>query len=76
MKKSSPKDVKVLVLLLHLGSESSVGAERERNIRGRRSNRRTTRDTRFERKDVLKINSIPSFNDGIVGYFTDLRVNC
>ena len=32
MKKSSPKDIRVLVLLLLLDSESSVGAELEEGV--------------------------------------------
>jgi len=54
---------------------SYMDRTRRRDIRGRRSARRITRDSRIEREDVFKVNSIPSFNDGIVGYFTDLRVN-
>jgi len=48
---------------------------RRRDIRGRRSARRIIRDSRLERKDVFKVSSIPTFNDGVVRYFTDLRVN-
>ena len=44
------------------------------DIRGR-STRRITRDSIFEWKDVFKVNNIPSFNDGIVRYFIDFRVN-
>ena len=33
-----------------------------------------TRESRFEREDVFKVN-ISSFNDGGVEYFIDLRVN-
>ena len=48
---------------------------RRRDIRDRRSARRITRDFRLERKDIFKVNNISNFNDGVVGYFTDLRVN-
>ena len=44
------------------------------DIRGRRSAKRITRDSRLERKDVFKVNIIPNFNDSVVEYFTDLRV--
>jgi len=60
--------------LLIVGSKS-VSRTRRRDIRGRRSEKRITREYRFERKDVFKVNNILNFDDGIVGYFTDLRVN-
>jgi len=48
---------------------------RRKDIRGRRRARRIIRDFRFEKQDVFKVNNIPSFDDSIVGYFTDLGVN-
>ena len=47
---------------------------RRRDIRDRRNARRVTGNS-WERKNVFKVNIIPSFNDGVVGYFTNLRVN-
>jgi len=52
-----------------------ISRTRRKNIRGRRSNRGITRDYKFERTNVLKIDSIPNFNYGVIGYFTNLRVN-
>ena len=73
---SSPKDVRVLLLLLLLGSKLSVGAKLEEGISEVEGViEGTSRDSRFERKDVLKIDSIPNFNNGVVGYFTNLIVN-
>ena len=76
VKKSSPKDVRVFIFFAPSRFRINYKSRnRRRDISGRRSTRRITKDFRLERKDVFKVNTIPNFNYGVVGYFTDLRVN-
>jgi len=72
--KSSPKDVRILVLLLLLGSKLVAGAELKEKISEIKGVQEGLLGILDLKEKIFKADNISNFNDGVVGYFTNLKV--